>query len=130
MKALEQIVRDAGAENGPVQGFDLLGTTPTWWTTGDDLATLVRLRSARGTRIFRLHWRDGQVSAIGGSGIPSPARTPLVPTSPLTFVGFHIGIARPVEVRFSRPEDGGVDTVDLVRDGRTQVATRLRSKAR
>lgn len=130
VKALGQTKQDAEAENGPIQGFDILGTTPTWWTTGDDLATIVRLRSAHGARVFRLHWHDGQVSAVGGSGIPNPARTPLVPTSRVTFMGFHLGIARPVEVRFSRPGRGGADTMELVRDGRTLIATRLPSPPR
>lgn len=123
--AVSRTLKNLEDENGPVEGFNILGTTPAWWTTGGDLATLVRLRAARGTRIFRLHWQDGYVTTIGGGGIPSPARTPLVPGSATAFTGFHLGLARAVQVQFLPAGRDGAATMQLTCSGRTAVARRV-----
>jgi hypothetical protein len=125
---LDQSVKRLEAESGPVMGFDVLGTSRTWWTTGDDLATFVRLRCAQATRVFRIHWRDGSVTAIGGDGIPSPARTPLAPTSTATFLGFHMGFVWPVQVSFPQPARDGATRMEVTRQGQTIVARRTPSK--
>jgi CubicO group peptidase (beta-lactamase class C family) len=74
---------------GAPRGTSVLGTVPAWWAGDGTVATFVRLRFARGSRILRIHWRGETVAAFGGGAIPAPARVAYAPVSADRFAGFH-----------------------------------------
>jgi CubicO group peptidase (beta-lactamase class C family) len=99
--------------DGPVERAVILGTVNSWWDGAATPVSFVQIVLKNARRNFRLHWQDGKVAGIGGSVIASPATTPLRATGPGEFIGWHLAIAKPVEVRFHQSTDDRVAEVTL-----------------
>ena len=77
--------------------------------------TLVRLDFEAGSQVFRLHWKEGGVLAIGGSSLIEPAEFWLQTTDePDLFGGYHLPTTTSVRVRFDRDPDGRAMALTIV----------------
>jgi hypothetical protein len=104
----------------------VLGTVPSWWSLGDDrLATVIRAQAGDRTEVFRLHWRDGRIVGLGGGAIREPATTLFAPTDSGDFIGYHLGIRRPVRASFETNAAGEVETLRLHTSARTLTGRRI-----
>jgi CubicO group peptidase (beta-lactamase class C family) len=108
--------RTAGeSELGVYQGLRILGTVEDWVSSLGGAMTIVGLDFKDGTDIFRLHWQDGGILAIGGSSLREPAEFWLQPTEgPDLFGGYHLPTTTSVQLHFGRDPDGRVTTVSIV----------------
>ncbi|MFW6079664.1 MAG: serine hydrolase domain-containing protein [Gemmatimonadota bacterium] len=105
------------------------GTVPIWWSPGDDrLATLIRAGLDGRAEVFRLHWREGRIVSLGGGAIRQPATTLFAPAgaaeSSDAFVGYHLGIRRPVRLEFETDAAGRIVAMHI--DGADGSAVRAR----
>lgn len=99
-------LEERGARRDQVE---VVGTVPIWWAVGDDrLATVIVGRVGDRAEAFRLHWRDGRVVGLGGGAVREPATTLFAPREPGDFVGYHLGIRRPVRLSFDVGRSGDV----------------------
>ena len=94
---------------GPTTKLEILGTIPAWWSKNDDVATIVRVNGERGSFIFRLHWSEDKIIALGGSMISQPIIVAFAPLTDNVFAGYHIGMAKTMRISFNTT-DGGVVT--------------------
>lgn len=114
-------------DGGGPDDVETVGTVPMWWSPGDDrLATLIRATLDDRTQVFRLHWREGRVVGLGGGAIREPATTLFAPAEGGGFVGYHLGIRRPVDLSFQTADSGEVAGLRLETRGGTAVARRAR----
>lgn len=98
----------------------VLGTVPSWWNPGDDwLATVIVARVGDRTGAFRLHWRDGRLVGLGGGAVREPATTLFARTGSGEFVGYHLGIGRPVGLSFEMNPVGEAEVLRLETPVRT-----------
>jgi hypothetical protein len=93
------ITRRVGGEVG-LGELRVLGTGSTWWNQPSELATHISKASDPFRTVFRFHWDGGRIAALGGSAIPHPAPTPLVPRGDGELVGYHLGIGKAIFVTF------------------------------
>jgi CubicO group peptidase (beta-lactamase class C family) len=106
---------DGESEFGAYQGLRILGTVEDWISGFGGGMTLVRLDFEKGSQVFRLHWKEGGVLAIGGSSLVEPAEFWLQPTDePDLFGGYHLPTTTSVRVRFDRDPDGKVMALTIV----------------
>ena len=102
------------AELGAFSGLEVLGTTEDWVSSIGSAMTIVRLDFQGGSRIFRLHWQDENVLAVGGSMLAEPAEFWLQPTTePDRFGGYHLPTTSSVEIDFKRDPDGAIMAAEL-----------------
>ncbi|HEX5132578.1 MAG TPA: serine hydrolase domain-containing protein [Candidatus Krumholzibacteria bacterium] len=87
------------ARMGTFRGYAVLGTVPDWITDVADVVTFLRADYEHDSRIFRLHWKDGAIAAVGGSGVAEPVRVQLLPGDHGTLVGYHIPTGQVVVIR-------------------------------
>lgn len=109
-------------EQGKVTGHELLGTVPTWWEEEKSSATFVRLQMERGSKVFRLFWRDGKLHSLGRGGVENPAAFRFAAQSETEFVGYHIELANAARVRFDLSETGEVNGLTLTLKGEKIIA--------
>lgn len=95
---IEENLQEWQNSDGKFIGAEILGTVTTWWdnSDGDTVATFLRFRFENGEHIGRFHWKDGKIFGLGGSGISSPASTPLRAQSQSKLLGFHLVIGRAI----------------------------------
>ena len=106
------------AEYGPLRDYRVLGTTPDWVTDFGGEMTFVRGEFERGSRLFRLHWKDGAVAAVGGEGIPEPIRVHLLPgAADGELAGYHVPTAHAVMIRLGRANNGAPESLTFANDG-------------
>ncbi|MDP9369931.1 MAG: beta-lactamase family protein [Chloroflexota bacterium] len=105
---LTHLWQAAAGDGRPAPGYQALGTVAAWPGFEDGVWTILRRQGQGARATVRVVWRDGQVVGLGARGIDSPARTGFVPSSGSEFVGFHLGVQRPVSLRFQRSEAGRV----------------------
>ncbi|MFP4005032.1 MAG: serine hydrolase domain-containing protein [Alphaproteobacteria bacterium] len=116
--------RQAG---GKAEDVRVLGTVPMWWNPGDDrLATLLRASLGDRQEIFRLHWRGGAITNLGGGAIREPATTLAAPAKTGGFVAYHLGIRQPVLLSFETDSDGRVTGMHLKIQSGTVTAPRVK----
>ena len=68
--------------------------------------TIVRINFERGAKVFRFHWKDGRIIAVGGAAIPEPAHLWFLPAGEATFAGYHIPTTRTSRLRFDKNSEG------------------------
>ena len=117
---LEQRIAAWEKSDGAYQSFQIVGTVPTWWANDLVPATFVKLKFETRSRLFRIHWKEGKITTIGGAGIAAPITIPLQSTSATDFVGWHAVTTRPIEVRF--PTDG--KKLTIIANGVSTIAQR------
>ena len=120
---LEKKMKDWEAKEGAFNGFQILGTVFDWWGDNSTPITFVKMNYEKQSHLFRFHWKDGKIFAIGGEGIPNPAITPLKAISQNEFAGWHLGFAKPFRLKF-RQTTNGKTVMIVVADGRTVITTR------
>lgn len=130
-RQLERVLATSAQRHGPLQRARVLGTIGEWWSfpgSGERTpVTFVRLEAQRGDRVFRLHWRDGRISAVGGDQIPGPARILFLATPTNDFVAFHPRLSVGAQLLFrAAHHSGGMDLLIHNGSGRQHVAPRAR----
>lgn len=111
-------------DGGGREDVKVLGTTPSWWSLGDDrLATVIAVRVGERSEAVRLHWRDGRIAGLGGGAVREPATTLFAPTGRGDFVGYHLGIRQPVRLAFEDDEGGETHVLRLHTPGWTLVGS-------
>jgi len=118
---LEQRISEWEKSDGPIKLLTVAGTVPAWWTDEQMPTTFVNVQMEKRSRLFRLNWKEGKITNIGGAGIPAPILIQMLPTSQTDFLGWQIVTSRPNAVRFS--PDG--KTVSVTADGRTTIAKKV-----
>ena len=95
----------AEPELGAYRGLRVLGTVDDWITSLGGQMTIVLLDFERGSRVFRLHWRDGGVLAVGGAMLSEPAEFWLRPAAkPDVFGGYHLPTTTTIQLHFGRDD--------------------------
>ncbi len=129
---LQRIWRTSEENFGEFRSFDVLGTGPSWWHEHPEPiepVSFVRLNFERGTRLFRFHWGDGQVTGIGGAAIPSPSRSALFAQEQgeggHRFIGYNLGVELLVPVRFEEGADGAMSALIIETPGGDRRAVRM-----
>jgi CubicO group peptidase (beta-lactamase class C family) len=107
-----QSLREWEEEQGPYQGFEVLGSVPT----GNAALTYVRLKFARGTVGLCYEWDKDRLAGV--RPVPaSPSTRTFLPTSATEFAAFSVGVPTVVRVRF-RTEGNKVKGLTVrARDG-------------
>lgn len=105
-------------EYGPLRGYRVLGTTPDWVTDFGGEMTFVRGEFERGSRVFRLHWKDGVVAAVGGEGIPEPVRVHVLQGAAQgELAGYHVPTAHAIAIRVGRGNNGAPESLTFANGG-------------
>jgi len=115
---LEKKMKDWESKEGAFRGFHVLGTVLDWWADNSIPITIIKMDYEKQSHIFRFHWKDGKIIAIGGEGIPNPGMTPLQPISKNEFVGWHLSFAKSVRIQFAQ------NSLTIVSGGKTGHAVK------
>ena len=107
------------AKNGSLKTIIALGTAPE----AGFLRSFVRLGFERGEEIRRLRWENGKLVSIY-IGVPPLLVTTFHSQSVTEFTGFHLGINRPITVRFGRDSQGRINALTVISQGRNTTATK------
>jgi CubicO group peptidase (beta-lactamase class C family) len=80
-----------------------IGSVPRWWTRmpSQSPATLIEIKTATRTARMRFEWEGDRISAVGGGGIVAPVIRVLATSVPDEFVGYHLGVAAPINVSWA-----------------------------
>jgi CubicO group peptidase (beta-lactamase class C family) len=112
-------------EAGKVESFEILGTVPAWWEEEkNELATFIRVRLERGSKVFQIFWRNDKLHSLGRGGDESPATTAFAPQTETNFIGYHTELANPVRFNFDLSENGAVTGFTIVTKDGDIVTTR------
>ena len=118
---LEKKMQEWETKEGAFKGFQILGTVFDWWGDNSTPITFVKMNYEKKPHLFRFHWKDGKIIAIGGEGIPNPGMTPLQSISPNEFAGWHLSFAKPIRIKLKQaPNNKTVMTI--IANGKTVEA--------
>lgn len=118
---LEKKMQDWETKEGAFKGFQILGTVLDWWGDNSTPITFIRMNYEKQPHLFRFHWKDGKIIAIGGEGIPNPGMTPLQMISQNEFAGWHLSFAKLIRIKFKQtPNNKTVMTI--IANGKTVEA--------
>lgn len=115
---LEKKMQDWETKEGAFKGFQILGTVFDWWGDNSIAITFVKMNYEKQNHLFRFHWKDGKIIAIGGEGIPNPGMTPLQMISQNEFGGWHLGFAKPIRIKFKQNLNNKT-IMTIIADGKT-----------
>lgn len=113
-------LRSSGADgqdgNTAPAAYEILGTHPLWFTDEQPLATFVRFKHGKGApRLLVIVWANGLLDArlaLTESDAVS-FRSSFVARSPHSFVGFHKGLERAVNIKFKMNRKGEAAAVEF-----------------
>jgi hypothetical protein len=95
-----------------VAASKVLVSVPDWFAGVDSgrVMTFARMAFERGTQVFRLHWRDGVVTGLGGDRLAEPCRLWCLPAAGDgdALVTYHLPTGAQSRLRLERGEDGQV----------------------
>ncbi len=120
---LEKRMEDWETKEGAFKGFQILGTVIDWWGDNSTPTTFVRMNYEKQNHLFRLHWKDGKIIAIGGEGIPNPGMTPLQTISQNELAGWHLSFAKPIRLKFKQTSNNKT-VLTIVAGGKTIEAAK------
>lgn len=120
---LEKKMQDWETKEGTFKGFQILGTVFDWWGDNSTPITFVKMNYEKQPHLFRFHWKDGKIIAIGGEGIPNPAMTPLQMISQNEFTGWHLGFAKPIRIKFKQAPNDKI-SITIIANGKTVNAAK------
>ena len=106
-------------KNGALKTVESLGTAPE----AGFLRSFARLNFEHGEEVRRLRWENGKLVSIY-IGVPPLLSTTFQPQSATEFTGFHLGIKRPIVIRFVNDDTGRVTGLTVLSQGRNVSALR------
>jgi CubicO group peptidase (beta-lactamase class C family) len=108
------------AKNGALKTVTSLGTMPE----AGFLRSFVRLGFERGEEVRRLRWENGKLVSIY-IGTPPLLVTTLQPQTTTDFTGFHLGLNRPLPIRFVSNDAGQITGLTMLAPGQKVTATKI-----
>lgn len=100
MQRLQKII-------GPLKEVKSVGTLPEPPERGEGLMAVVELKGDKGTAVFGLLWHASSIIGIDLMR-QSPTVTPFMLLSDTEFAGYHLGLAKNINIKFSVDESGSV----------------------
>jgi CubicO group peptidase (beta-lactamase class C family) len=107
---------------GSAKAFEIIGTLP-FPRQENAFETIVELKCEKENVALGLIWRKGKFWGITQE--PDYPSMPLKPVSKQTFAGYHLSLAKNVEIRFSIDNDGFADKLTINADYGKVIAVKL-----
>ena len=94
------------------------------------MMTIVQLKGKKGSIFFRLYWRDRMNIGVGPMMSIPEFSIPFMPLSDTEFAGYHLDIAKNVNLRFNMDDKGSVTGLRVHKPGRDMFARKLKSQSK
>jgi CubicO group peptidase (beta-lactamase class C family) len=125
---LSEVLKSSEVNNPSPVKYEVIGSHPLWFVKDRPLTTFVRLTDDKGSaRLILITWENDRIRGRGVTRENDDVtfRTPLVSNSKKSFVGFHPGLEKPLNISFKTNRNGEAVAIEVQTDEGVRTAKRV-----